>query len=201
MAKTLLQVREQIARLQMDEERLRRAEAAEVIGKIKLAIDAYRLTPADLFGIASSVGNESDVIVGAARTEVKSRRRADSSSPKTKVAGKTKSTLIAKPQFADGQGNEWVGRGPRPAWLREALASGKALLDFAVTRDARKKAKTVGSGDRKVAQNGSAAALAQKPTVAIKYRDGENQWSGRGSQPRWLRTALEGGKSLQDFAV
>jgi len=87
MAKTLLQVREQIARLQMDEERLRRAEAAEVIGKIKLAIDAYRLTPADLFGIASSVGNESDVIVGAARTEVKSRRRADSSSPKTKVAG------------------------------------------------------------------------------------------------------------------
>ena len=201
MAKTLLQVREQIARLQKDEERLRRAEAAEVIGKIKVAIDAYRLTPADLFGTASSAGNGSDAIGGVARTKVKSRSRTNSSSPKTRVTTKTKSKLSAKPQFADGQGNEWVGRGPRPAWLREALASGKALIDFAVTRDARKKAKTVGSGDREVVQNGSGAALAQKQTVAIKYRDGENQWSGRGSQPRWLRTALEGGKSLQDFAV
>ena len=37
--------------------------------------------------------------------------------------------------------------------------------------------------------------------VAIKYRDGESTWSGRGSQPRWLKAALAGGKSIEDFAV
>ncbi len=75
-------------------------------------------------------------------------------------------------------------------------------MDFAVTRDARKKAKTVSSADEVATLKGSgAAAPVQKQTVAVKFRDGDNQWSGRGSQPRWLRVALEGGKSLQDFAV
>ena len=36
----------------------------------------------------------------------------------------------------------------------------------------------------------------------IKYRDDAgNEWSGRGSQPRWLRTAVDGGKKADDFAV
>ena len=52
----------------------------------------------------------------------------------------------------------------------------------------------------------SAAAPARKGVkgvkVAIKYKDDQgNGWSGRGSQPRWLRAALEAGKSLEDFAV
>lgn len=38
--------------------------------------------------------------------------------------------------------------------------------------------------------------------AAVKYRDAAgNTWSGRGLQPRWLKEALSGGKSLQDFAV
>jgi DNA-binding protein H-NS len=38
--------------------------------------------------------------------------------------------------------------------------------------------------------------------VAIKYRDDKgNAWSGRGSQPRWLRTAVENGMSREDFSV
>lgn len=38
--------------------------------------------------------------------------------------------------------------------------------------------------------------------VPPKYRDGDgNIWTGRGSQPKWLATALAGGKTLQDFAV
>lgn len=39
--------------------------------------------------------------------------------------------------------------------------------------------------------------------VAVKYRDaatGET-WTGRGLQPKWLKAALAGGKSLADFAV
>ena len=45
-------------------------------------------------------------------------------------AKKSKSSRPAK--YRDGDGNIWVGRGPRPAWLSAALKSGKKLEDFAV---------------------------------------------------------------------
>lgn len=36
----------------------------------------------------------------------------------------------------------------------------------------------------------------------VKYRDSAgNTWGGRGPRPQWLRTALNSGKSLQDFQV
>ena len=35
-------------------------------------------------------------------------------------------------RFRDDEGNTWIGRGPRPQWLKDALASGKNLGDFAV---------------------------------------------------------------------
>jgi len=39
--------------------------------------------------------------------------------------------------------------------------------------------------------------------VAAKYRDQSTgqEWSGRGLKPRWLTAALNGGKTLEDFAV
>ena len=38
--------------------------------------------------------------------------------------------------------------------------------------------------------------------VAAKYRDAfGNSWSGRGLQPKWLKAAIAGGRSLGDFAV
>ena len=45
-------------------------------------------------------------------------------------AAATKPPAVAK--FSDGQGNTWVGRGKRPQWLRDALAAGKQLSDFAI---------------------------------------------------------------------
>ena len=44
------------------------------------------------------------------------------------------------------------------------------------------------------------SAAKGKP-VAIKYRDGDNTWTGRGNKPRWLVARLEEGKQLADFAV
>ena len=38
----------------------------------------------------------------------------------------------SKVKYRDEAGNVWGGRGPRPQWLRNALASGKKLEDFAV---------------------------------------------------------------------
>lgn len=38
--------------------------------------------------------------------------------------------------------------------------------------------------------------------VPVKYRDqAGNEWSGRGSKPRWLVAALDGGKSIESFLV
>lgn len=117
MPKSLQQLQEQISKLQSEAEKLKRAEAADVIAQIKLAIDAYDLTPADLFG----------------NKAVAAKRSAGSAvSAKKASKSKSKSKLSRKAQFADGAGNEWVGRGPRPLWLREALANGKTLTDFAV---------------------------------------------------------------------
>jgi DNA-binding protein H-NS len=44
---------------------------------------------------------------------------------------------------------------------------------------------------------------ARKP-VAPKYRNPENPsetWAGRGLKPRWLKSAIEGGKKLDDFLI
>ena len=43
-----------------------------------------------------------------------------------------------------------------------------------------------------------------RSAVAPKYRNPENPaetWAGRGLKPRWLTTAMKGGKSLEDFAI
>jgi DNA-binding protein H-NS len=39
--------------------------------------------------------------------------------------------------------------------------------------------------------------------VAAKYRDAAtgDSWSGRGLQPKWLKSALAAGRQLSDFAV
>jgi DNA-binding protein H-NS len=38
-------------------------------------------------------------------------------------------------------------------------------------------------------------------TVAIKYRDGPNVWSGRGSKPKWLTAAIAAGKTIEQFRL
>jgi DNA-binding protein H-NS len=41
-------------------------------------------------------------------------------------------------------------------------------------------------------------------SVAPKYRNPDNlaeTWAGRGLKPRWLTTAMKGGKSLEDFVI
>lgn len=45
--------------------------------------------------------------------------------------------------------------------------------------------------------------VARKP-VEPRYRNPENHnetWTGRGKQPRWLATAIENGKKLEDFTI
>lgn len=48
------------------------------------------------------------------------------------------------------------------------------------------------------------AIAKRRPKVAVKYRDPDNKrstWSGRGSQPRWLRDKVKRGSSAADYLV
>jgi DNA-binding protein H-NS len=112
MTKTYVQIKKQIEALQREAAQLRESEVRDVIGRIREAIDSYGLTAEDLgFGSGSKV---------AARTA----RNARASKARTPAG-------VRQPKFRDANGNVWGGRGPRPRWLRDALAAGKELSSFA----------------------------------------------------------------------
>ncbi len=115
MAKTYSQLMKQIDDLQREAADLKRKEVDGVIKRIREAIEVYGLTAADL-GLAAAKGP--DAQRGVAKRVVKAR------------GGRKSKTVAVK--YRDEAGNTWGGRGPRPAWLRTALAAGKQLTDFAV---------------------------------------------------------------------
>jgi DNA-binding protein H-NS len=114
MTKTYADVVKQIESLSREAEKLKRKEVEGVIARIREAIAAYGLTASDL-GLGGKRGPRPGTV-----------RRG----PKVKAAKRAGGARPAK--FRDESGNSWGGRGPRPQWLRDALAGGKKLEDFAV---------------------------------------------------------------------
>ena len=166
MAETYLEITQQIEALKQRAESLREAEVAGVIERIRTAIEAYGLTPEQLFATPA---------LPARRGRVPAKRR------------RSAAERSEGPRFRDPSGNTWSGRGPRPRWLKAALAAGQSLEDFIV-------------------QGGSAdvgtvvASRARRGNGVAKYHDGEgHSWSGRGPRPGWVKAALEAGKSLDDL--
>jgi DNA-binding protein H-NS len=165
MAKTYSQLLQGIEVLKRQAEERRKKEIAGVVGRIRKAIEFYGLTAADL-GLGG----------GAASSAKKPR------------AGKASVRAAAK--YSDGAGNTWSGRGPRPRWLREALASGQSLEQFRQGPAAAKKATPGRAGKGK------------KRARSAKFRDAAgNTWGGMGKRPQWLRDALASGKRLEDFLI
>lgn len=115
MKKSYTQVVKQIEVLKVEAEKLRRQEMAGVIERIRAAISFYNLTAADL-GLGATAAR-------APKAVAKPGRR------KGKAEVATAPTVL---KYRDEQGRGWVGRGKRPQWLRDALAGGKSLQDFAV---------------------------------------------------------------------
>lgn len=125
MAKTYEQVLKKIATLKAEAERVREKETAEVVARIREAIAHYGLTPADLGLEAAPRRGRRPGPKAAA--PAKTRRRAAAKPAK----GTKKGTVPVK--YRDDAGHTWTGRGLQPVWLREALAAGKTLQDFAVS--------------------------------------------------------------------
>lgn len=112
MSKTYTQLIKQIESLSREAETLKQKEVEGVVARIKEAIQTYGLSAADL---------------GLAATRAPGRKSRGTGNKKS-----AKSSGGASPRFRDESGNTWVGRGPRPQWLRDALAGGKQLQDFAI---------------------------------------------------------------------
>jgi DNA-binding protein H-NS len=163
---TYAQIQKKIEALRAQAEEMKKGELGGVIDRIKDAIAHYGLTASDLFG---------------------KRTRAASPSAKSAIRGSKRAVA-----YSDGQGNTWGGRGPRPQWLRKALAEGKQLQDFA--------AKTANGSNGSPTKRRKAGG--KKRGGVARYRDDAgNTWSGVGRRPQWFLEALAAGKKPQDMSV
>ena len=136
MSKSYTDIVKQIEALQVEAARLKSAEISGVIVRIKEAIAAYGLSASDL-GLGAKPGRKPGRPVGSGKKKPGpkpgAKKAAAAASPfgtASKPGKPSKSSKAAR--FRDTNGNTWVGRGPRPQWLRDALAAGKSLKDFAV---------------------------------------------------------------------
>lgn len=178
MTKTYLQLAREIATLQAAADKQLAAEKKEAVAGLNEVIAKYELSAADLKfpGTGASIAKPG---------------------PKVKSASQSP---VSGAKYADGTGNTWGGRGPRPAWLRHAMAAGKSLESFAAS------VVTAAAPVSTPASGSATAAPAKKSgfTVAPKYRHPGtgDTWSGRGSAPRWLKEALrKRGTKLDDFLI
>ncbi|RYF53202.1 MAG: hypothetical protein EOO27_26765 [Comamonadaceae bacterium] len=170
MTKTYAQLNKEIAALQAEAKKLYAIELKGVVNKVNELIAKHSLTPEDLSFPGISV-----------------------SGPKPKALAKSAGSTA---KYSDGKGNAWGGRGPRPAWLRNAIAAGRSLESFQSTAASASVLPKPASA--KTASTGK--AIGKRPA---KFKDAHgNSWSGRGSRPRWLQAALKKrGARIEDFLI
>ena len=205
MAKTYIELTQQILQLQAQAEARRLSEAKGVIRTINEAIATYGLTAADLkFAQAVSsptASSAASLAASLATSAAASPKALPESRPAVvpKSAGSAVVKLGGK-GYSDGAGNNWTGRGPRPKWLREALAAGDSISKYEVTGQS-KPALNVTPPTPVTAK--SKALASDKPKLPAKFRNVEtgDVWSGRGMKPKWLRQAIASGRHLAEFDV
>ncbi|WP_406625405.1 H-NS family nucleoid-associated regulatory protein [Acidovorax sp. SDU_ACID1] len=108
---TILEINQQIAKLQQQADEVRLAEKAEVVARIRKAIPVYGITPVDLF-------------------DAPAKRGGRKASGKATVKDESKPTRTGRIKYRDDAGHTWSGYGRKPQWLVAALASGKTEADL-----------------------------------------------------------------------
>jgi DNA-binding protein H-NS len=182
LAKTYADYLSEIERLKEKAEDARRKEVAGVVDRIKDAIAHYGLTATDLG------------LDGGTAPAARDVKKAGPKARKTKQA-------VAAPaaKYSDGQGNTWSGRGPKPRWFKQALAAGKSPDELTGQVQS-----APGESD---APSAPAPAKKAKPAVkkaapVVKFKDDAGHtWSGMGPKPKWLKDALDAGKTLQELTA
>lgn len=101
---TYLELKAQAEKLMAEAEALRSKELEDTIADIKNKMQAYGITAQDLG------------IVGGTAKRSSSQQKPNKS-----------------PKYRGPNGQAYSGRGPRPKWLKEALASGKKIEDFSAS--------------------------------------------------------------------
>ena len=100
-----------------------------------------------------------------------------------------KPDAVRSVKYSDDQGNSWAGFGKRPSWLRDALSAGRSLEEFA-------------AGPLAPSAKSAKARIVKKRKPKAVYRDqAGHTWSGMGPRPRWLREALEAGRTLEEMTA
>lgn len=117
MGKTYTQIIEEIESLKKEAEAVRQKEIEGVVARIREAISFYGLTEEDL-GFQRRAGGRRQ-----SKTSAGTRGRKSSERPMS-------SASASQPKYRDEHGNSWSGRGPRPKWFKEALASGRTPDEF-----------------------------------------------------------------------
>lgn len=137
MAKSYQQIQAQIAALQREADVARKREVQNVVRDIKASIALYGLTAEDLGLDGAKPAASKKRVASQANAKTANKAQKAAAAPKktggsAKKSAKKKAEGVAAARFADGTGNTWSGRGPRPGWLKEAIAQGKAPEDFRV---------------------------------------------------------------------
>jgi DNA-binding protein H-NS len=107
-------------------EKVQKEERSAAIEHIRTLMEQYGLVASDLAGRAT----------GRRGRPAKTGTAASKPTARKGAQGKRSSTLKGKKvaiKFRNkASGETWTGRGLQPRWLREAVASGKKLADYAV---------------------------------------------------------------------
>jgi DNA-binding protein H-NS len=113
---TYIELKQKIEELQRQADELKASERQGVIERMKEAIAVYEISAQEL-----GLGARSRTLQGGNTNPKGNGQR----------IGKAKKPDAPQAAYADGSGNTWGGRGPRPKWLKDALASGASLEQFA----------------------------------------------------------------------
>jgi DNA-binding protein H-NS len=151
MARSYAQLQQQIKKLQIEADKLRETEMRGVIDRVRAEISHYGLTAEQLFGAArkagaaksSGIAKYSDgqgrtwsgkgkrpnwvrEAMAAGRSLDELRVAGGASQPSGRAQTRKRKKRVTSVMFRDGAGNTWTGMGPRPKWLKEAIAAGQS---------------------------------------------------------------------------
>jgi DNA-binding protein H-NS len=127
---TLKEIDQEIAKLKERAASIVAAEKDGVIERMKEAIAYYGLTATDL-GLSnhSEAGQRGRTRKSTKISATATARGPAKTTPPSPTAKKSRAGAGGI-KFRDDSGNTWSGFGPKPRWLTDALANGKALEEL-----------------------------------------------------------------------